>query len=165
MSKSIIMGLFEHNNWANLQIIQACSSLSEEQLDAEPQTITKGSIRSTLQHLINSQEDYLSQLMGIESRFNWQTPPDFDELRQAATDTGEGLIALTRDESSNSLQTKFEKDGYSVEPWLVMVQTINHATEHREQIKSMLSNLGITPPRIDGWAYGKVTNALVQLST
>lgn len=165
MSKSIIMGLFEHNNWANLQIIQACSSLSEEQLDAEPQTITKGSIRSTLQHLINSQEDYLSQLMGIESRFNWQTPPDFDELRQAATDTGEGLIALTRDESSNSLQTKFEKDGYSVEPWLVMVQTINHATEHREQIKSMFSNLGITPPRIDGWAYGKVTNALVQLST
>ncbi|MCL4275891.1 MAG: DinB family protein [Anaerolineales bacterium] len=165
MNKSILTGLFEHNNWANLQIIQACSSLSEEQLDAEPQTITKGSIRSTLQHLINSQEDYLSQLMGIESCFNWQTPPDFDELRQAATDTGEGLIALTRDESSNSLQTKFEKDGYSVEPWLVLVQAINHATEHREQIKSMLSNLGITPPRIDGWAYGRITNALVQLSS
>jgi uncharacterized damage-inducible protein DinB len=103
--------------------------------------------------------------MGIEPRFNWQTPPDFDELRQAATNTGEGLIALTQDESSKSLQTKFEKDGYSVEPWLVMVQAINHATEHREQIKSMLSNLGITPPRIDGWAYGRITNALIQLSS
>jgi uncharacterized damage-inducible protein DinB len=165
MNKNILTGLFEHNNWANLQIIQACYSLSEEQLDAEPQTITKGSIRSTLQHLINSQEDYLSQLMGIEPRFDWQTPPNFDELRQAATNTGEGLIALTRDESSKSLQIKFEKDGYSVEPWLVMVQAINHATEHREQIKSMLSNLGITPPRIDGWAYGRITNALVQLSS
>jgi uncharacterized damage-inducible protein DinB len=165
MSESILTRLFEHNNWANLQIVQACYSLSEEQLDAEPQTITKGSIRSTLQHLINSQEDYLSQLMGIEPRFNWQTPPDFDELRRAATNTGEGLIALTRDESGKSLQTKFEKDGYSVEPWLVMVQAINHATEHREQIKSMLSQLGINPPRIDGWAFGKVTNALIQLST
>jgi uncharacterized damage-inducible protein DinB len=53
MNKSILPRLFEHNNWANLQIIQACCSLSEEQLDEEPQTITKGSIRSTLQHLIN----------------------------------------------------------------------------------------------------------------
>ena len=165
MNENILTRLFEHNNWANLQIIQACSTLSEEQLNADPQTATKGSIRSTLQHLINSQEDYLSQLMGIEPRFDWQAPPNFDELQQAARNTGEGLIALTRNGANKSLQTQFQKDGYSVEPWLVMVQTINHATEHREQIKSMLSDLGITPPRIDGWAYGRVTNALIQLST
>jgi uncharacterized damage-inducible protein DinB len=113
MDENILTRLFEHNNWANLQLIQTCATLTDEQLDAQPQTATKGSIRSTLQHLINSQEDY----------------------------------------------------GYSIEPWVVMVQAINHATEHREQIKSMLSSLGITPPRIDGWAYGKVTNALIQLST
>jgi uncharacterized damage-inducible protein DinB len=164
MSKNVLTRLFEHNNWANLQIIQVCSTLSEEQLDAEPQTITKGNIRTTLQHLIASQEDYLSQLMGIEPHFNWEIPPDFDELRQAATSTGEGLIALTLDISSQSMQTKFEKDGYSVEPWLVMVQAINHATEHREQIKSMLSYFGINPPRIDGWAFGRVTNTLIQLA-
>lgn len=164
MNDTVVTRLFEHNNWANLQIIQACSTLTEEQLDAEPQTVTKGSIRGTLQHLINSQEDYLSQLMGIEARFNWQIPPGFDELRRAAISTGEGLIALTRGVSNQSLQTKFEKDGYSVEPWLVLVQAINHAAEHREQIKSMLSDLGITPPRIDGWAFGKLTNALIQLA-
>ena len=165
MTENILAKLFEHNNWANLQIIQACSALRDEQLDAEPQTATKGSIRSTMSHLINSQEDYLSQLMGIEARFNWQAPPDFAELQQAASNTGEGLIILARSESNKSLNTKFEKDGYSVEPWVVMVQAINHATEHREQIKSMLSSLGITPPRIDGWAYGRFTNALIQLST
>jgi len=54
------------------------------------------------------------------------------------------LIALAQNESSESLKTKFEKDGYFVEPWVVMVQAINHATEHREQIKSMLSSLGMT---------------------
>jgi uncharacterized damage-inducible protein DinB len=42
-----------------------------------------------------------------------------------------------------------------------MVQIINHATEHREQIKSMLTSLGITPPSIDGWDYGDVMQALV----
>jgi uncharacterized damage-inducible protein DinB len=43
-----------------------------------------------------------------------------------------------------------------------MVQIINHATEHREQINSMLSALGVTPPDLDGWSYGEVTNALIQ---
>ncbi len=87
MNENILTKLFEHNNWANLQIVQICTTLSDEQLDAEPQTATKGSICSTLWHLINSQEDYLSQLMGIEPRFNWQAPPDFDELQQAASST------------------------------------------------------------------------------
>ena len=55
--------------------------------------------------------------------------------------------------------------GIYVEPWVVMVQIINHATEHREQIKSMLSALGVTPPDIDGWDYGVATNALIPIST
>lgn len=164
MNEKILTRLFEHNNWANLQIIQACSTLDEDQLDAELYTVTKGSIRSTLQHLISSQEDYLSQLMGIEARFNWESPPGFDELRQAAIITGDGLIALTRSKTGNLLKNKFEKDGYSIEPWIVMLQAIDHAAEHREQIKSILSGLGLTPPRIDGWAYGRDTGALVQLS-
>ena len=163
MNENILTKLFEHNNWANLQIIQACSTLTDEQLDAEPQTAMKGSIRTTLWHLINSQKDYLSQLIGTEAGFNWQAPPDFDELQQAASSTGEGLIALARNESNKSLKTKFQKDGYSVEPWVVMVQAINHASEHREQIKSMLSSLGVSPPRLDGWGYGRVANALLPL--
>lgn len=38
MTINILEKLFEHNNWANLQIIQACASLSDAQLDAEPQS-------------------------------------------------------------------------------------------------------------------------------
>jgi uncharacterized damage-inducible protein DinB len=47
-----------------------------------------------------------------------------------------------------------------VEPWVVLTQVINHATEHREQIKSMLTALGIEPPEIDGWDHGLSTGAL-----
>jgi len=39
-----------------------------------------------------------------------------------------------------------------------------HAIEHREQIKSMLTALGVTPPSIDGWDYGEAANALVPIS-
>jgi len=153
MTENILGKLFEHNNWANRQIIQACSVLSDEQLDAEAQSATKGSIRLTLWHLVDAQQHYLSQLDSMEPRFDWQAPPAFAELQQAASISGEGLLALARDEANKSLKTKIHKDGYSIEPWVVMVQAINHATEHREQIKSMLSSLGMTPPRLDGWAW------------
>ncbi|MBE2201647.1 MAG: DinB family protein [Anaerolinea sp.] len=164
MTENVLAKLIEHNNWANLQIIQACAALSDKQLDAEPETVTKGSIRLTLQHLMEAQQSYWTQLSNVAPHFNWQAPPDFAELRRAASITGDGLLALARDES-NKLQTTFQKDDYTIEPWVVMVQAINHATEHREQIKSMLNSLGVTPPRIDGWQYGRVTNALTQITT
>jgi uncharacterized damage-inducible protein DinB len=164
MSNNVLVKLFEHNNWANLQIIQTCAALSDDQVNAEPETVTKGSIRLTLQHLMEAQQSYWTQLANVEPRFNWQAPPDFTVLQEAANITGEGLLALARNESSQ-LQTTFQKDGYAIEPWVVMVQAINHAAEHREQIKSMLNSLGVTPPRIDGWQYGRVTNALMELTT
>src|SRR6266550_3235523 len=165
MSANSLVRIFEHNNWANLQIIQACSELSDEQLDTEPQSVTAGTIRFTLQHLVGTQESYLSYLSGREYRSNWQTPPTFAELSKSVNSTGQALLALASDESrlpTTQLQTS---DGYLVEPWVLMVQVINHATEHREQISSMLTALGVTAPDLDGWAYGEVTNALIPISS
>jgi uncharacterized damage-inducible protein DinB len=51
MTENFLEKLLEHNNWANQKIIQACFALSDEQLDAEPHSATKGSIRDTLLHL------------------------------------------------------------------------------------------------------------------
>ena len=163
MTEHFLVKLFEHNNWANSQIIQACSALSDAQLDAEPTSTTKGSIRRTLVHLVNSQHGYLSLLtLPIEARR--AISPAFAELQQAASISGAGLLALAR-ESNNDPRTQLQTtDGYFVEPWVVMVQIINHATEHREQISSMLSALGVTPPNLDGWAYGEVTNALIPIT-
>jgi len=165
MSENFLVKLFEHNNWANLQIIQACCALSDEQLDAEPQSVTKGSIRRTLVHLVSSQQSYLRTLtVPLEERRN---PPTvaFAELQDSVHISGEGLLALARGEQ-RPLNAKLQtRDGYLVEPWVLMVQIINHATEHREQINSMLSALGVTPPDLDGWSYGEVTNALIPIST
>jgi uncharacterized damage-inducible protein DinB len=89
----------------------------------------------------------------------------FDDLQESARLSGEGLLALARGESSTHLESRIQTtNGYLVEPWVVMVQVINHASEHREQINSMLSALGITPPDLDGWSFGEATNALVRVS-
>jgi len=165
MTNIILKKLFEHNNWANFQIIQACAALSDEQLEAEPQSVTKGNIRDTLLHLVSSQAGYLSLLtLPVEARLD--VPPTFAELQESARSSGEGLLALVTDEPGKLPKTQLQTtDSYLVEPWVVMLQAINHATEHREQIKSMLSSLGVTPPDIDGWDYGEVTKALIPITT
>ena len=116
-------------------------------------------------HPVASQRGYLSLLtLPVEERPT--VLPTFAELQESASSSGEGLLSLARDGSSKPLKDQLQtRDGYFVEPWVVMVQAINHATEHREQIKSMLSSLGVTPPDIDGWDYGLVTNALIPKST
>ena len=164
MTENFLEKLFEHNNWANLQIMQACSALSDEQLDSEPQSVTKGTIRRTLVHLVSSQYSYLRTLtLPLEERLDSPTVA-FAQLQESARMSGAGLLALARGEQKplkSQLQTR---DGYYVEPWVLMVQIINHATDHREQIKSMLTTLGVAAPDIDGWDYGLVTNALIPIA-
>lgn len=165
MAENFLEKLFEHNNWANQKIIQACSTLSDGQLDAPPQSATEGSIRSTLLHLVSAQYGYLRLLtLPLEERQDRVTV-QFAESQESLKGSGERLLELARDESKLPATHIQTRDGYHVEPWVIMVQIINHATEHREQIKSMLTALGITPPDIDGWSHGEATNALIPIST
>jgi uncharacterized damage-inducible protein DinB len=165
MEENFLEKIFEHNNWANLQIIQVCLALSDEQLDAEPQSAMKGSIRLTLQHLVAAQHSYLRTLtLPLELRREAFTV-EFNELQESLQKSGDGLLALARGEQKPLTPQLQTRDGHLADPWVLMVQIINHATEHREQIKNMLSSLGVTPPDIDGWDYGIATNALIPIST
>lgn len=164
MSESLLVRVFEHNTWANLELIRACAELSDEQLDLEPQTATKGTIRRTLEHLVGSQDGYLAQLARSEDPGDWETPPTLADLEEYARSSGEGLIELARDPASELLTTAFLKDEYRIEPWVVMVQALHHAAEHREQICSMISSLGLEPPRLAGWSYGRVLGGLREIN-
>jgi uncharacterized damage-inducible protein DinB len=89
MADNVLEKLLEHNNWANRQILQACSALSDEQLDAQPQSATLGSIRGTLIHLVSSQRGYLSLLtLPVEARPT--APVPFAELAESVQTSGEG---------------------------------------------------------------------------
>ena len=163
MSQSTLVKIFEHNNWANIQMIQVCSALSDEQLDTEPHSATKGTIRQTLLHLVSSQRGYLNLLtLPVEERK--KALLEFTDLKAAAQSSGEALLALVKDEENKIPKTRLQTtDGYYVEPWVVLLQIINHATEHREQLNSMLTALGAQPVYLDGWSYGEATNTLVPI--
>ena len=163
MNSDFLVRVFEHNNWTNQLIIQACAALSDEQLDAEPHSTTKGTIRKTLIHLVSSQRGYLA-LLTLPPEERPTEPVKFSDLQESARISGERLLALAKGERQPLQSPLQTRDKYFVEPWVVMVQVINHATEHREQIKSMLTALGITPPEIDGWDYGLSVKAVVPIS-
>jgi uncharacterized damage-inducible protein DinB len=114
--------------------------------------------------MVSSQQGYLRTLTLPAEERRHPVELAFDELEESARVSGEGLLALLREESGKFPQSTLQtRDDFYVEPWVLIVQIINHATEHREQIKSMLSALGVTPPNIDGWDYGEVTKALVPM--
>ncbi|MGE5073372.1 MAG: DinB family protein [Anaerolineae bacterium] len=165
MAESYLACLFEHNCWANEQVIQACSGLTDEQLDAVPRSATVGTIRATLLHLVKSEQAYLRLLTGTEPDLHWDAPPRFDELLESVRTTGAGFVAVAHGDAAERLAGRIQtRDGYLTEPWVVIAQIINHGAEHREQIKSMLSALGMTPPETDGWSYGEATQALVPIT-
>ena len=158
---SVLGQLFAHNLWANTQIMDACAGLRAEQLDQTPMTATLGSIRETLVHLVEAEQGYLRLLGGEVHAAIWGNPVAIDELRPVIEDSGQRLLDLAEIHSSALDERRIRtRDGYWVVPWVVLLQVINHATEHREQVNSMLTALGRTPPVIDGWSFGETTGGL-----
>jgi uncharacterized damage-inducible protein DinB len=155
MSESLVE-LFRHNAWATQRLFDACEGLSDPQLDA---TVvgTFGSIRHTLVHLVGAQERSVAALAetGPVSVLREREPfPGLAELRDGARTSGDALVALAAQAHSGAtVTTTWRGEGYTLPVWLLLVQAINHATEHRAQIAAILTQQGIEPPSMDGWSY------------
>ena len=44
---------------------------------------------------------------------------------------------------------------------VIPTQVLDHGTDHRSQISTILTSIGVTPSRLDGWAYGRATGRIV----
>ncbi len=147
---------FKHNLWANLRLLDACTNLVDEQLDATTRG-TFGSVRETLMHIFAAEEGYVQRFTGQrpEPALHERAPfPGFDVLRRRAKISGEKLIALAEQwEPSQILQLSYQGQSYEVPAIFVLIQAVNHATDHRSQVATLLSQQDITLPELDGWAY------------
>jgi uncharacterized damage-inducible protein DinB len=62
---------------------------------------------------------------------------------------------VTRDIDPDVMLTRHRDDGSESEAPLGirLAQVIHHGTDHRSQICTALTNLGVEPPEIDVWDY------------
>jgi uncharacterized damage-inducible protein DinB len=155
MNGSLLADAFGHHVWATLTLIDSCSTLSAEQL-ATPVPGTFGSIIDTMRHTVGADRSYLALLSeGGISEIDEESM-DLAALRAAMAETGPVWSAvLARDLDPAVMIVRSRDDGStSGAPLGVrLAQVIHHGTDHRSQVCTALTNLGIEPPDIDVWAY------------
>src|SRR5215213_1105500 len=145
--------LFSHNLWANLRLLERCAELPQEQLDA---TIsgTFGSIRDTLQHFVTSEQSYFSRISTGQPRRRPEDAPPLTmaEMVESLRTTGFGLIEWApKVQADDTVEIDWEGTPRDVPKAIILTQIINHATEHRSQIMTVMTQLGIQPPDLQGW--------------
>jgi uncharacterized damage-inducible protein DinB len=156
-----VVELFTHNRWANLRLLDLCAGLSDELLNAgTPGTF--GRARETVQHIVEAEENYRHRLLTRQARQAGSQPgdvPAIEELRERVSRSGTGLIAVAeRFQPGEVFQVTWNNgDVYDVPAVLYLVQAINHATEHRSQVLTILSQQGIDVPDLSAWGYWEDT--------
>ncbi len=158
MSRPILSDAFGHHNWATLRLIDACMALTAEQL-ATPVSGTFGSIIETLRHLVGADRSYLELLSDGKV-----TEIDEDEervldpiaLRLAMEANGPVWAQVLLGDLDPDLDVVERGDDgseFHAPLGIRLAQAIHHGTDHRSQVCTALTNLGITPPEIDAWDY------------
>ncbi|MDX1415513.1 MAG: DinB family protein [Candidatus Promineifilaceae bacterium] len=142
--------LFKHNNWANLRLLDACGALSQEQLGHEAAG-TYGTIIGTMTHLVRAQERYLYHLDGYESSEPAQIT--IKDLHKRASESGEVLRQFAQNITEDRVLTIGSEEPEEIPAFVILLQALHHAEEHRAQVASIMGRLGVEPPGLSGWDY------------
>lgn len=155
MTTSLLADAFGHHVWATTTLIDACLPLTAEQL-ATTVPGTYGSILDTMRHTVGADCGYLFALTGGRVAEIDEETMDLAQLRAAMVANGAAWTAfLAQDLDPEAIVTRHRDDGsQSHAPLGVrLAQALHHGTDHRSQICTALTNLGIEPPEIDAWAF------------
>ncbi len=157
MTVSLLGDAFSHHVWATEQLIDHCVALTPEQL-ATTVPGTCGSIIRTIHHLVASDRWYLSFFREEMPQVD-KTEVDLAALRSTIMTSGKAWAELLTGElDPDTVIEERDEEGVVYSPVGVrLAQVIHHGTDHRSQICTALSNLGVTPLEIDLWAYARAT--------
>jgi uncharacterized damage-inducible protein DinB len=155
MSRSVLEEAFAHHVWATLRLLDACLPLSGEQLATSAQG-TYGSVIETMRHLVGADASYLWVLTAGKRPEIDDSTMEIAQLRAEMEANGPAWQRLlTEDRDPDETVVRHRGDGIdSHAPFGIRVaQALQHGNDHRSQICTVLTTLGIEPPEIDVWAY------------
>jgi uncharacterized damage-inducible protein DinB len=165
MSRSVLEDAFAHHVWATLRLVDACLPLSPQQLET-PVEGTYGSILETVRHLVGADSSYLFSMTGGRTALIDEDHMALQELRAAMESHGaawSGLLA--QDLDPDAIVVRHRDDGSETHaPMAIrLAQALHHGTDHRSQICTVLTTLGVEPPAIDAWDFGAQDGRVVEV--
>jgi uncharacterized damage-inducible protein DinB len=166
MTTSLLTDAFGHHVWATLRLMDSCLALTPEQLEtAVPGTY--GSILETQRHLVGADASYLFVTTGGRSPVIDEDHMDLAQLRAAMVVHGAAWSQLLAEEPDpDAVLVRHRDDGSetSAPIGIRLAQALHHGTDHRSQICTALTTLGVEPPFIDVWDFGLQDGRVVEVS-
>ncbi len=165
MSRSVLGDAFAHHVWATLRLVDACLPLSPQQLGtAVPGTY--GSILETVRHLVGADSSYLFTMTGERTPLIDEDHMGLPELRAAMEGHGAAWSwLLAQDLDPDTVFVRHRDDGSETHApmGIRLAQALHHGTDHRSQICTTLTTLGVEPPAIDVWDFGEQDGRVVEI--
>jgi len=167
MTRSLLDDAFAHHVWATLRVLDACATITPEQLEATAPG-TYGSIIATLRHIVGADSWYLYRLS--DERFariedEEEERMGLPELRAAmelnATRWPE-VLASEIDPDELIFVRQDDGSEFGAPKGLRIAQVVHHGTDHRSQVCTILTTLGIEPPGVDVWDYSEATGKTIE---
>jgi uncharacterized damage-inducible protein DinB len=152
----ILPTAFKHHLWANLRLLDTCDGLGEEAVD-DPLKGTYGSVRDTMLHLCAAEERYVATVTGEDPAQPIREGdfPGWAELKLRAGASGRALLTIAegpaQDRTIEGVHPRFGK--FALPLSVFLAQAINHATEHRAHVCTILTQKRVEPPVLDVWAW------------
>jgi uncharacterized damage-inducible protein DinB len=151
----VLTTLYQHHLWANLRLLECCASLTPAQLEAT-HVGAYDSIIEILRHITGGEQSYFSRISTGKQlqRPADQAPLTMAQMEESLRRTGAGFMEwAAKVQPGDTVEVDWDGTMRDVPKTILLTQVINHGTEHREQIKMILTQLGIEAPDLQGWAY------------
>jgi len=165
MSKHPMNDAFAHHVWATLTLMDVCLALDPGRLEtAVPGTY--GSILDTMRHTVGADASYLFVISGGHAPVIDEDHMDLGELRAAMENHGAAWSAILADDpDTDTVLERHREDGSETHApvSIRLAQALHHGTDHRSQICTALTTLGVEPPFIDVWDFGLTEGRVVEV--
>jgi uncharacterized damage-inducible protein DinB len=165
MSSSLLEAAFAHHVWATERLVDTCLDLSAEEL-ATTVAGTRGPILETLRHVVEGDTFDLAVLTDDRTRYVDTEGMTLSELRGVMERDGSAwaeLIARPLDPDAVVREVD-DTDGF--QRWAPvgfrLAGALDHGTDHRSQICTALTTIGVEPPRIDVNDFGVAVGRVVE---
>lgn len=160
LAQQQLFTLFDFSIWARDRLLAVIETLDENLLRRAPESGAYGSMHDTLAHMAVSEWMWVQRCEG-QSPMRLPRGEDFVNLEVLVgwwNDAHANAIAFIETLDDAGLmqeRTYMGPDGKkrTRKIWHMLLQVVNHQTEHRAQIASMLGQMGLDVPQTDLVVY------------